>query len=178
MIKKNFLVSLALVFFIISCGYTTRSLVSSKYKTIYISHFINKIDIAKETESMRRYKLYRPLIEQDIRKQVIDRFNLDGNLKVVDREDADLILKGSVLDFHRDALRYKENDEVEEYRISITAQIELEDKDKNIIIKPTDIIGDATYFLTGPHAKAEPFAIDEAIKDLARRIVERVVEEW
>jgi len=160
------------------CGYTTRSLISSKYKTIYIDHFVNKIDIAKETESIRRYKLYRPLIEQDIRKKVIDRFNLDGNLRVAGEADADLILRCAVLDFRRDALRYIENDEVEEYRISITAQIELQDKDKNVLIKETNIIGDTTYFLSGPHAKAEPLAIDEAIEDLARRIVERVIEEW
>jgi len=181
--KKIQIISLSALYCLLStifmgCGYTTRSLISSKYKTIYVSHFVNKIDIAKETESIRRYKLYRPLLEQDIRRQVIDRFNLDGNLRIASKEEADLILNCSVLDFRRDALRYIENDEVEEYRISITAQIELQDKDKNIIIKQTNIIGDATYFLSGPHAKAEPLAIDEAIKDLARRIVERVVEEW
>ncbi|MCM8792736.1 MAG: LPS assembly lipoprotein LptE [Candidatus Omnitrophica bacterium] len=160
------------------CGYTTHSLISSKYKTIYVSHFVNKIDIAKETESMRRYKVYYPLIEHDVRKAVIERFNLDGSLRISPEEHADLILKGTVLDFRRDALRYLVNDEVEEYRISITVEIELEDKNKNTLIEKSRIIGDTTYFLNGPHAKAEPVAIDEALKDVARRIVECVVERW
>ncbi|MCM8782825.1 MAG: LPS assembly lipoprotein LptE [Candidatus Omnitrophica bacterium] len=177
--KKNLLLLITLIiYFFLGCGYTTRSLVSSRYKTIYVGHFLNKIDITKETESIRRYKIYRPLIEQDIRRAVIERFNLDGNLKTETEDNANVILRGAVLDFRRDPLRYINNDEVEEYRISITAQIELEDKDKNLIIKKTNIIGDATYFLSGPHAKAEPLAIEEAIKDIARRIVEYVVGMW
>lgn len=160
------------------CGYTTRSLISKEYRTIYVAHFLNKIDIAKETDSIRRYRTYRPLIEQDIQRAVIARFNLDGNLKITNQKDADLILEGAVLDFRRDALRYIEDDEVEEYRISITAQIKLKDKDENKVIKEANLIGDTTYFLTGPHAKAEPLAIDDAVKDLARRIVEFVVEDW
>jgi len=176
------IISLSTIYYLLStifmgCGYTTRSLISSKYKNIYVEHFENKIDIAKETESIRRYKLYYPLLEQNIWKAVIDRFNLDGNLRVSPKESADLILKCSLLDFRRDALRYEDNDEVEEYRISITVELELKDKNDKVL-KKTNIVGDATYFLTGPHAKAEPLAIEDAIQDVSRRIVEQVVEIW
>jgi len=176
--KKIFCWVIGYVLFLSGCGYTTRAFISKNYRTIYIAPFENKIDIAKETESIQRYKLYQPLLERDIQETVINRINLDGNLKISDEDNADLILKGAVLDFRRDALRYLENDEVEEYRITITASIQLEDKNKNILIKSTDIIGDATYFLSGPNAKNEPLAIRDALDDLARRILERIIENY
>ena len=39
-------------------------------------------------------------------------------------------------------------------------------------------IGDATYFTSGTLAKTEDTALDEAVDDLARRIVERTIEWW
>ncbi|MFA5362823.1 MAG: hypothetical protein WC335_06225, partial [Candidatus Omnitrophota bacterium] len=40
------------------CGYTTRSsLISTKYLTIFITPFINKIDITLETDTGSKYKV-------------------------------------------------------------------------------------------------------------------------
>ena len=39
-------------------------------------------------------------------------------------------------------------------------------------------MGDATYFITGTQAKTEKAALDLAIADLARRVLERLVENW
>jgi hypothetical protein len=39
-------------------------------------------------------------------------------------------------------------------------------------------IGEATYFVTGAQATSEESAVEEATTDLARRIVERTVENW
>ena len=37
------------------CGYTTRSMISNKFKTIYVTPFVNKIDITKETDTGYKY---------------------------------------------------------------------------------------------------------------------------
>ncbi|MCM8799110.1 MAG: LPS assembly lipoprotein LptE [Candidatus Omnitrophica bacterium] len=160
------------------CGYTTRAFISQKYKTIYVAPFENKIDITKETESMRRYKLYRPLLERDIYEAVILRFNRDGNLRVTSKEDSDLILEAVLFDFRRDPLRYLDNEEVEEYRISIEVKINLKERKDDKILKEATIIGDTTYFVLGPNRKSEPTAIQEAVDDVSRRIVEYIVENW
>ena len=68
---------------LVGCGYTTRSMISDKFKTIYVAPFINKIDITKETDTAHRYKIYRPTLETDITKSVIDRFLFDGNLRPI-----------------------------------------------------------------------------------------------
>ena len=162
-----------------ACGYTTRSMVSNKFKTIYITQFANKVDITQETYSANKYRIYRPMLETDITRAVIDKFLFDGNLKPVKSESADLVVKGELMEFRRDPLRYTDSDEVEEYRINLVVNIGLWDnKENKLIWQENNFTGDTTYFVTGQAAKSETTALNYAISDLARRIVERVVEQW
>ncbi len=164
--------------FISGCGYTTRSAVLA-YRTIYIEPFINKINITKETDVASRYRTYRPAMESDITKAVKDRFLFDGNMRPANKEDADVFLKGELAEFRRDILRYTSNDEAEEYRLNIVVNISLWDNQSNTVIwEENSFTGDTTYFTRGPAAKAEDAAITDALKDLARRVVERTVEQW
>jgi hypothetical protein len=162
-----------------ACGYTTHSMVSNKFKTIYITQFANKVDITQETYSANKYRIYRPMLETDITRAVIDKFLFDGNLKPVKSESADLVLKGELTEFRRDPLRYTDSDEVEEYRINLVVNIGLWDnKENKLIWQENNFTGDTTYFVTGQAAKSENIAVNDAISDLARRIVERAVEQW
>jgi hypothetical protein len=169
-----FLVSMA------GCGYTTRSLISDKFRTIYIAPFDNKVDIAQEAYSANRYRIYRPGLETDIMRAVVNKYLFDGNLKPVKEQAADLVLKGELIEFRKDPLRYNENsDEVAEYRVNIIVNLTLLDKKENKEVwKESGFTGDTTYFTTGSLAKSEETAINDAISDLARRIVERTVEQW
>lgn len=164
------------------CGYTTRSMISDKYTTIYIYPFINKIDIAQETESANKYRLYKPMLETDITKKVINKYLFDGNLRPVKTESADLILKGELVEFRRDPLRYTDNDDVEEYRINIVVNLTLWDrKEDKLVWEESRFTGDFTYFTSFATAgipKTDDVAVNDAIDDLARRIVERTVEQW
>jgi len=161
------------------CGYTTRSMISTEFRTIYVRPFVNKIDITTETDTASKYKIYKPLLETDITKSVINKFLFDGNLRLVKTESADLVLKGELVGFHRDPLRYTESDEVEEYRLNLVVNISLWNNKKNKIIwEENNFTGNATYFTTGQAAKSEETAINDAINDLARRIVEHTVEQW
>ncbi|MBI3021287.1 MAG: hypothetical protein HYY59_04740, partial [Candidatus Omnitrophica bacterium] len=40
------------------------------------------------------------------------------------------------------------------------------------------LTGDTTYFALGSNTETEAAALDRALTDLARRIVERTVENW
>ena len=179
--KPRFLLILVcgLVLMIAGCGYTTRALLSERFKTIHIPPFKNQIDITKESDASRKYKIYQPLLETDITREVIDRFMFDGNLRVTKEEEADLVLFGALVNFRRDALRYTDDEEeVEEYRISITVDLRLLDSDRELLWEERGFVGDTTYFVSGPNAKSEAIAVDEAVQDLARRVVERVIEDW
>jgi hypothetical protein len=161
------------------CGYTTRSLIADQYKTIYVEPFINKIDISTESSAGGRYKVYRPLLESDITRAVKNRFLFDGNLRPVGKENAELVLKGELAEFRRDPLRYTDNDEVSEYRINLVVTLSLWDtKENKTVWEEHNFTGDTTYFTTGSLAQSEDSAVTSAIDDLARRIVERAVEQW
>ncbi|MFH0826598.1 MAG: LPS assembly lipoprotein LptE [Candidatus Omnitrophota bacterium] len=161
------------------CGYTTRSMIADKYRTIYITPFENKIDVTQEAYAANKYRIYRPTLETDITRSVNNKFLTDGNLKPIQEESADLILKGELVEFRRDPLRYTESDEVEEYRINIVVNLILYDRKENAELwRENNFTGDATYFTTGSLAKSEDTAASDALSDLARRIVERTVEQW
>lgn len=165
---------LSLVFFS-GCGYTTSSTLPSNIKTIHVELFKNQISF---TESNRR-NIYFPLLEINVRNAVIDRFLFDGNLKIAEPQKANLILRGELKKYERTALRYTDNEDVQEYRVHITVSLELWNAQKAEVswIEP-NFVGEATYFVTGPLANSEQTAIDNAITDLARRIVERTIEAW
>lgn len=166
------------------CGYTTRSMISSKYRTIYITPFVNKIDVTQEAYVGRKYKIYKPHLETDITNAVTNKFLFDGNLKPVKKENADLTLKGEVLEYSKDPLRYNENDDVTEYRMNLLVNISLWDNKENKLVWEaggfTGYVDFYTEFypLANVTKLSDDQAINSALNDLARRIVERTVNEW
>lgn len=157
------------------CGYTFKSSLPAGLKTIYVETFENKIDFTTEN----RRNLYLPLLEQEVRRAVTDRFLFDGNLKLEDANNADLILEGKLLNYRRVGLRFASNDDVEEYRVYITVSLRLTRNGEEVAMwEESSFIGEATYFVSGPRATSEESAVNEAVEDLARRIVERTVEDW
>ena len=157
------------------CGYTTSSTLPSHLKTLYVDRLANEVSY---TSSGSR-EVYFPLLEVDARNAIIDRFQFDGNLKLTDTDRADLVLKGKLIEYERQGLRYSDNDVAEEYRIHVVVSLEMWDMTKGEIkwAEPR-FVGEATYFLTGPEATSEESAVQKALEDLARRVVERTVEDW
>ncbi len=182
MIKRfKFICLLSMVAIIAGCGYTTGSLLPSHLETIYIRPFRNKIELAEElTPDQYRFRTYRAHLETDITKEVIDKFINDGHLKVVEEENADIILSGELIDYLSTPVRYgADNETVEEYRISIVCSVEAYDVRKDVVIwKESRAIGDSTYSLSGSYATSESSCISNAVSDLARRVVNRTIEGW
>lgn len=188
LLKKSVLFTVYCLLFTIyltGCGYTTRSMISDKFRTIYITPFVNKIDLTEEASVAYKYKIYRPMLEQELTKAVVNKFLFDGNLKPTKKESADLVLKGDLVEFRKDPLRYNEdNDEVSEYRMNIVVNIIMWDnKENKLVWEENGFTGDFTYFPTSSDMenvteKTDEQAVPDAIDDLARRIVERTVEQW
>jgi len=159
----------------LSCGYTTSSMLPSNFKVIHIESFKNRINFA----SGSRRDIYLPLMEVDVQNAIVDRFQVDGNLEIGEEEDADLILSGELIRYHRGGLRYTDDDDVEEYKVWVTVAIKMFDvRTQTVLWSESGFAGDATYFETGSQATTEESAIVEAIEDLARRVVERTIEDW
>ena len=161
-----------------SCGYTTKAVLPDNVKTIHVEIFRNDIDITKEVSAEDKYEVYRPNLEIDLRDAIIERIFLDGYLKLTDRDRADAILEGEIVHYRKDPLRYQDRD-VREFKISLVCDIRLYGSDpSDLIWEEIDMIGDTTFFTSGSLSKSETAALDDAISDLARRIVNRIVENW
>ena len=167
------------------CGYTTRSMLYGNYNTIYVAPFLNKVDITQEAFSENKYRIYRPMLETDITKKVINRYLFDGNLKLVKESTADLVLKGELIEYRKDPLSYTaDSDVVTEYRININVNLSLWDtKENKLLWQENNFNGNYSFFTSDETNSAsiqvpEATAVNNAIEDLARRIVERTVEQW
>ena len=167
--------SVLLMVSIAGCGYTTGSLLPSKYRKIAVLPFENKINNIDETANSN----YIPLLETNVRTVIIDRFLFDGNLHIADPDKADLVLSGSLIGFQQDELRQDTNQNVQEYRARVIVSLTLTEKESGKVLwKEPSFAGETTYFLTGAQAETQSAAIDAALTDLANRIVERTIDNW
>jgi len=173
---RGFFASLLII--LMSGCYSTRGFIDSKYKTIYVEPVKNKIKFTQETQEYSKYRSFPALFENDFTAALIDRFNLDGALKVDNRYFSQLRLETEINDFVRDVLRYTDSDSVEEYRLKLFFKYRLYDNETNELIKENSLIADANYSLSGSTATSEEGALKELFVDAARRLVEDVTEAW
>ncbi|MBI3087859.1 MAG: hypothetical protein HYY91_03125 [Candidatus Omnitrophica bacterium] len=161
------------------CGYTTRPGLAAHLKTIYVKPITNKIDLTQLTNDYDQMPIYRPGMETTITKAIVERFQFTGLMRPARPEKADSRLEGELVTFRRDALRYNASRQVEEWRLSIVLNLTFYDLHSNTVTwEETSFTGDTTYFALGANAKSEATALDLAITDVARRVVERTVENW
>ncbi len=178
---RDRIMRLFVLFFLVlsGCGYTSGSLLPDHMSSIFVQDFENKIDHTRDVSDRRSKHSYRPNLERDIRRSVIDRFMFDGNLQLVGEENADLILKGAVTSFEQVPLSYDDHDNIESLRIRILVDLELYDNNADEVLwRERSFMGQEDYNLVGKDPMSEETAVREAIRDLSKRIVERTVEAW
>ena len=163
----------------LGCGYTTRPGLASNLKTVYVKPFTNKIDVTQLATGNNQFPIYRHRMEVDLTNAVVDRYQFTGLLRPANMNRADSRLEGELVEFRRDALRYNAQQQVEEWRLNIVVNLRFYDQTTNTLVwEETGFTGDTTYFALGTNAESEPSALDRAVTDLARRVVERTVENW
>lgn len=182
-IMRNFLV---LLFFIVAgCGYTTRGFVYPE-DTIIIKPVVNKIDITSESGKYSDYTSFPILIENRLTNKIINKFNIDGNLKVVSEDPQALVLTCNVTSYDKETLRYTDNDDSSEQRLRLGVDMKLVSGDGKVL-KEKRVVGESTYYPEGVDSAndsarvirvSESAAQMDLIDDTARRICEAVTEEW
>ncbi len=161
------------------CGYMTASLLPEGLNSIYVENFSNAIDPTREVSDRRSSYSYRPGLEVDVTRAVVDEFIFDGNLQIDNAERSDLLLKGELKDFRQFPLSYDDGDNVEALRMEIQVDVELYDNATDKVMwSEKNFMGQTSYTITGPNSKTESEALRMAVKDIAQRIVERTVEAW
>tara|TARA_B100000315_G_scaffold248574_1_gene278607 strand:- start:851 stop:1375 length:525 start_codon:yes stop_codon:yes gene_type:complete len=169
--------SIFLIIILIGCGYTTRSIVSFAEDTIIIEPVVNEIDITSERRKFADYTTFPILIENKLTNELVSKFNIDGNFKVVSQDPEALVLTCVIDNYTKETLRYENNDDIEEQRLRLYVKMKLTSP-KGEVLKDKQVVGEATFFLTGVNSKSEVAAQVDLVDDTARRISEAIVEAW
>lgn len=167
------------------CGYTAGSTLPEKYRTIHIPAVRN---------STREYDLQAPLTNALIRKFVVD-----GRLRVVDAERADLRLETDITSYSLRPLTYGDEDEVAQFRVAIQADARLIDtRTGEDVWEEKGVRGRSSFMVKGlvpsvtPRGNTGFFAstvrsfptgnegeaATEALVDVATQILYLTVESW
>lgn len=176
--KKYFSFFLLGFIFLNGCGYRLGSTLPSNIKTISISTFKNLTP--------------EPGVEMSITNEVINQFQIDGTVKVVEDEEADVKLEGEIVGYKREPLRFTGQDfrEVSEYRLRLIVRLNLIDVKTNQPLWSDRVVeGETTYFVGGSFRETERTALGALTnqersqlptleEDLSRNVVESVVEAW
>ena len=162
----NFSSILLCLLLISGCGYTVKAnFLPSYLKTVYVETFHNGTD--------------QPNLENEFRTKIISMIQDEGSLSIVSQEDADAVLTGELADYYRHALRYSNDDAVREYRLGIVASFKFFDKKNNkVIVKDNNLSGDTTFYLTGSLAASEDNARIDALEDLSRQMLNKILTLW
>jgi len=161
------------------CGYTSSSLLPPELDSIHVSNFVNKIDLGAQVSDKRVDYTYRPGLENDITRAVINQFIFDRALDIKRPKEATLLMKGQLTSYRQYPIIYNTDDDVEAYRIEILVNLELYDnRTGDLMWEENAFMGQTEYTVEGPNAKSEATATQDAVEDIAKRIVERTIEAW
>lgn len=124
-----------------------------------------------------------PYVDVELTQAVIEEFLTDGRLRIVDAEEADLVLRGRVTQYEVIALSYSPESYVQQYRVRIVTEAYLEDtKSRKVLWREQGIASNfiSDYPVTLGNIRATKIAKEAAIKkasqDIAWTLRSRVLE--
>ncbi|MEW6481916.1 MAG: LptE family protein [bacterium] len=103
--------------FLLSCA----TLPKTEQKTIFVSLFYNET---------KEYGL-----SEKLNMAMVDEIMKDGNFKIEDREKAELILSGRIVDYKKTPLAWTEKKEIIEFRIRMDIEFEVFYRNNSILKK-------------------------------------------
>jgi len=160
-------------FYVLSgCGYTRNAHLPGDIKTVAVPTFKNEIPPKDQFA-------YHPGLEIELTNAIRDRFIFDGNLKIVDGSKADAVLEGSIISYEQEGLRFDRLESVNEYRLFLVVKFKLIDqRTKKVLIEEPNFSGRSEFFVSRSPNATRRTSANSATSDLARSLVDRIVEEW
>jgi Lipopolysaccharide-assembly len=123
----------------------------------------------------------RPQIEAQISNAIIQRLQQDGSLRIESEPRADVVLKGSITKYNRQALRSLRTDTgvPREYELTITVRVEATDRRTGeTVLRLTEVEGKSDVFIGEDQQSAEEQALPLIADDIGKRVAGLLVESW
>jgi hypothetical protein len=148
-------------------GYQLGSMLPGDIRTVHVPVFLN------ETEE--------PFLEVETTRAALREIQRDGSLRVASADVADALLTVTLTDLRLEALAFdrERRAAAEEYRLLITATATLSRQSNNEIVASIPrISGEGTFIVSGDLTTSKQTAIPRASEDLAKRIIDGLLETW
>lgn len=160
------------LFYVNGCGYTQRLVLPGNIETIFVETFRNAIPA-------ERIFAYRSGLEIDLTNAIIRRFNYDGNLKVAKEDRADAKLVGAIISYEQETIRRTSLDRPLEMRLHLVVDLKLVNlKTGQVMWHEPNFSGSTLFEPNEEQGIRRISAGSDAVEDLAKNIVARVVEDW
>ncbi len=166
MIRRTILTALLAVGLQGCAGYRVGNLLPPDVHTVRVHSFNNKTG--------------EPLLESRVTTAVISMLQQDGTLKVVEGP-ADLVVRGTITSYRIEPIRFQSENPTapDEYRLFIEISMTVHDgRTGDLVNEFPTVWGTATFDVRGDLRTAKNRAQPEALRDLAKNAVERIVEGW
>ncbi|MEI6233906.1 MAG: LptE family protein [Planctomycetota bacterium] len=171
--KLGVCVAVMLAVSLSGCAYSTKNALPPHLKTIAIPVFKNKTFVTD----------YSRKVEVDVTEAARQAFLQNGELTVVGRETADLILEGEVTNVDRNVLRSDRFGEAAEVRLVIRARISVYDvKEAKYLIQNQLVTSNDKKSENGVYnirrGEFENMGKQNAVDELGRLIAHAITERW
>lgn len=169
---RNIFLATLLSCTLLGCGYTSQTVLPGNIQTIYVDTVKNDIPID-------RLSVYQPGLEMDLTNAIIRRLQVDGNLTVVEGQEADAVLETTLIAFEQEGVRFSRLESVQEFRLFVVVSMRLVNPTtQEVYWEEANFSGDTDYFVSNVRSLALSEATRRAINNLAKNIVDRIVEDW
>jgi len=162
---------LAMLIMVPSCGYHLSqfgSVIPQNARSLSVLAFMNMT--------------YEPAVDVEVTSAVVKEFLADGRMRITDREEADLVLRGSVVSYQEIPLSYTADAFVQQYRIILRVDARLDDRSGKIIwqekMLESGLISSFAVTMGDISAtrSARETALRKASQDIAWTIRSRILE--
>ena len=122
-----------------------------------------------------------PAIELQVTHAMRQRIQFDGRLKLVNStQNADAIIEVTLTKYDLTPIAYKDDLKTtpDMYRLRITAEAELKNAKTGESLSKSDTYGEATFKFVGDLTSAKRDALPRAADEIAKFMVDDLVERW
>ncbi len=147
-------------------GYRVGTTLPEDLRVIHLTPFVNRTG--------------EPAIEVAATAAAADEFRRDGTVRMADAGSADALVQVTLAVHRLYPLRYRRDRSktAREYRMELVADIQMTRVRTGDVLLKKRVVGDATFLVEGDLVSAKRGALPNATRDLAREMVESVVDYW
>ena len=115
-------------------------------------------------------------LTEQVTDALLDDFIKENILQIVDQKDSDSVMRGTILKVSDVPYTFDENEEVQEFRVTISAKIIWYDNLNRINIFEGNINGWGVYAASTPEDRIE--GLDDAVERLVTEVLNQTLSGW